>query len=513
MSKPGPDAAPSDRRGDGGRRGDGWSRGSGEGGLRAGVAAGPLPVERGLPMMGYGARTGTALGEHDVLRARALYLESAEGRVLWIECDLCLLAVSQAAEVRGRIAERIGLPPSAILVGCTHTHSGPDSGIAVALAGGEAPTHVSGLLDAAVETGIAAFERAEPARLGCGRTSAAIGRNRRRAGAAIDESVTVVRVDHLDGRPLAVVYVHGCHPTVLGHDNLDYSADWPGEASRRIEERLPGALAIFGPGGHADVDPRTRGLLDLAIPDQSLGEGFEEVHRLGVEVGEAVARCAASIETDAAARVSSRTGSLRIPVHGADGTPEERARRLERRRLAALDAVGLPPDARPRTAQLYALERQVADGRPVEEVRDRLSRLRLYLRDRTAPRIVGSEVAEVEVQVLRLGDLTIAALPIECCADVALDWSQRLAPGSAALLSIANGWLRYLPHERAFEEPGAELGYEVLQSTFVPDASRRLLDLAERLAFELGARTGSRGGVRPPSVEAGARPSAEGAKR
>ena len=49
------------------------------------------------------------------------------------------------------------------------------------------------------------------------------------------------------------------------------------------------------------------------------------------------------------------------------------------------------------------------------------------------------------------------------------------------MLSIANGWLRYLPHPRNFAEPAAHAAYEVVMSTLVPDAATRLLDAGERL--------------------------------
>ena len=50
-----------------------------------------------------------------------------------------------------------------------------------------------------------------------------------------------------------------------------------------------------------------------------------------------------------------------------------------------------------------------------------------------------------------------------------------------AVVGIANGWIRYLPHSRNYEEPLADQKYEILQSTLVPDASDRLLAEAERL--------------------------------
>jgi hypothetical protein len=115
--------------------------------------------------------------------------------------------------------------------------------------------------------------------------------------------------------------------------------------------------------------------------------------------------------------------------------------------------------------------------------------VRGYLRGRMAPRFVGGAEADVEVQVLRIGEARLAALPLEATVEVGAEWKAR-APAPAALLSIANGWLRYLPHEKSFTEPAAERRYEVMMSTFQPDASRLLLDEAERLERGLAAELG-----------------------
>ena len=451
--------------------------------LRAGVACLELPVDLGLPMMGYGARRGTASGRHDPLFARALYLER-EAAALVVECDLCLIAVSQASEIRACIAERTGLAREAILVGCTHTHSGPESGLSVTFSGKPAPAFVAPLLEVAVEVAVAARESARPARMAVGRTEAAIGRNRRREDAPIDRNVLVMRVDAAEGSPLAVMYVHGCHPTVLGHDNLAFSADWPGSASRAIERSLPGAMAMFLLGAHADVDPRTRGILDLAIPDQSVGVTFSEMEALGREVGEAVAKTAETLTPRDDFVISARSTRVQIPAHTGDLSAPEREACLARRRADALAALDLPTDAQAGALDLLRLERERTRHLPADEQRERLSRVRLYLRDLSSPRIAGGHVAEVEVQLLRLGPLVLLGLPIEVCVDVGLDWRARaeaLGESHSSLVSIANGWLRYLPHRRNFEEPPADQGYEVLQSTFVSEAADRLLDAGERL--------------------------------
>lgn len=453
-------------------------------GLRAGTSAVALPLAPGWPMMGYGARQGVASGTHDPLFARALYASAGDGRpgdapseCLIVECDLCLLAPAQARAVRERLASRTGVGVERILVGCIHTHSGPETGFGAVLGGQEPPAHVGPLLDAAVEAGVRAVEGAQPARLGVGHAAARIGRNRRRADGPLDEDVLVVRVDRASGDPLALLYVHGCHPTALGHDNLAYSADWPGVAARALAERFPGVNPVFALGAHADVDPRTRGLLDLAIPGQSVGVGFEETEALGREVAAAVADAAAALETRADVAVGAAAARLEIPA----------LREAAGDREAALEALGLPADAPLRTHEFFALEHERTAHLPEAERRERIARVRLYLRNRTARRFAFGERPEVEVQVLRLGTARLLALPAEPTVDVGLDWKAR-AGADAAVVGIANGWIRYLPHPRNFDEPGAHQKYEILQASLEPGAAVRLLDEAERLDAALGRR-------------------------
>ena len=454
--------------------------------LVAGVARVPLEMPLGGPMMGYGARAGGARAVHDPLFARAIYLAGG-GKCLLVELDVCLLAPAHAEAVRARIAERTGVAAERVLVGSIHTHSGPETGFVAWLGGAEPPVASASLFDAAVAAAEQAHASAAPARLGVGRAEARIGRNRRVAGGPVDPDVLVVRVDRADRSPLAVLYIHGCHPTVLGHDNLDYSADWPGAASRTVESMLPGAMALFALGAHGDVDPRTRGLLDFAIEGQSVGESFAVMESLGREVGVAVANAALAIATDADATIAADTVRLPLPVHGAaDGEPARRSVLAAglARALAALEVD--PATAEPSVGELFAMTHERTRHLPRDEARRRIAVARAYLRDRTAPRFAGGVTPSVGVQVLRLGPAWLLGVPAEATVDVGLDWKSRLGDAPGSVVSIANGWFRYLPHPRNFAEADAELRYEIAMSTFVPDAAARLLDGGDALRARLG---------------------------
>lgn len=453
-------------------------------GVVAGIAKVPLAPPLGLEMMGYGLRQGLAEGTLDPLFARAAYLRG-DAPLLLVSLDVCLLAPSQAGGVRARIAAATGIAERHIAVLCIHTHAGPDTGLGALLAGRNAPPHVAALLDAAVEAGAAAVRAAVPARVGLGAATLGIGRSRREAGGAVDAAARIVRIDRRDGTPLAVLWLHGCHPTALGHENLLYSADWPGAAHAEIERALEGALSLFVLSAHADVDPRTRGLQDLAVANKSLGVDAGTMRALGREAGSAVARAALTIATEPALPIGSASALVSVPVHGG-ADPERAEAALAVRRAAALAALDLPPDAEVRTQELYRRSDALASRLPPSEARARIAAVRLFLRDRTAPYFAGSREPRIEVQALRIGDARWLGLPLEPTVRVGLEWSRRLGSEAAAVLSIANGWLRYLPHTLDFEGQFSEQGYEVLMSTLVPEAAGRLLEAGQALHAGLG---------------------------
>ena len=448
--------------------------------LEAGTSALALPVELGAPMMGYGLRVGETESLHDPLHARALYLRGASDCLI-VTLDVCLIAPAQAEAVRVELERATGVPRERVLVACIHTHSGPDTGLAALAAGKPAPERAAALLATAVRAGREAVRAAAPAALGLAHAAAQIGRNRSKAGGPLDPDLLVLRVDDARGAPLAVAYVHGCHPTALGPENLAWSADWPWAAAARIGEALPGANPIFLLGAHADVDPRTRGVKDLAETGKTRGVGFDEVEKLGREVGEAVAAAALAAKPERSAAVGALSGRVRLAAHAESETE----------RAAALAALELPPDAQLGTNDFFRLETERTQGLPPAERRERIARVRRYLRGRMAKQFAGGPEADVEVQVLRLGEARFAALPLEATVDVGRDWKERTGSPHAAVLSIANGWLRYLPHARSFAEPAAHTHYEVLMSCFEPDAATRLLDFAERLDRRLGAEPGA----------------------
>ena len=454
--------------------------------LSAGVAEVDITPAPGVELMGYGARQGVASGVHDPLFARALHLSSQGREVLLVCADLCLIAPAQADAVRARISERTGIPPECMMISCSHTHSGPDTGLGAWAMGQPEPEHVTTLFDGLARAACEAVAHTAPARLRSGLAQARIGRNRRVWDGPLDPDLLVVQVEDPDGQPQAVLFHHGCHGTVLGHDNLEVSADWAGVAAGRISE-LTGAPALFLLGAHADVDPRTRGLMDLAIPGQSLGLGFEAVRVLGEEAADAALRALAS-STQAPPDVAALRTSLRLPLQLGDRPAAEARRELDARKQALAEKLGIAVQDFPRLSKLGAAALERVRGLPIAQARELLSETRLYLRDKSAPFLAaGERQVDVEVQALRIGDAVLLGLPVEPTTNLGLDWKRRMRGrfAHAGVVGIANGWLRYLPHADDLAHPEARLHYEVLESILAPGACERLLDEGERLAGAL----------------------------
>ncbi len=441
--------------------------------------------------MGYAARRGVSRAVHDPLLARALCLAPAQHEqagVLLLAADLCLMTTGQALQVRERIAQGSGLPARNVLVSCTHTHSGPDMGLQAIADGRAVPGHVAGILTGLVEAGLAAHAARRPARLAWSRGQARIGRNRRLADGPVDRDLLVLRVEGEDGRPIGLVFLHGCHATVLGHENLELSADWPGVASGRIE-RESGGLALFLLGAHGDIDPRTRGVKDLAKTDQSRGRGFDAVEALGAELAEVVLASGSPAEARwLSGPLGACSEELRLPLHLGELSPQDARSELAKRQQQLADRLRTALEHLPRLSELESFVRDRTRGLPVTERRECLALLRSYVRDKTAPFFVGAQrQLEVEVQVFRIAETALLALPLEATAEVGLDWKARMERRGllGAVASIGNGWLRYLPHPRDLAHPRARYHYEVLSSLLAPGACEKLLATGERLLDRL----------------------------
>lgn len=248
-------------------------------GLLAGAASVTVDLPDDTPLAGYGGFPRRAWlpdvfgqhpdtfwfrpsrGVHDPIKARALVLEAAGGRVLWITVDLIGMDASLVSDLRARL-DQLGLRYSAVVAAASHTHSGPGAFARSDLFGfiavdRESPRVRGRLFSAMEEAARQAERRKRPATVGTGRSEIA-GLTDSRVHEPLDPELGVLKVMGTDARPIAVVWNYAIHGTALGRENFKLSGDVMGDAAARIEEQL-GAPALFVNGAEGDVSPRQRG--------------------------------------------------------------------------------------------------------------------------------------------------------------------------------------------------------------------------------------------------------------
>jgi hypothetical protein len=97
----------------------------------------------------------------------------------------------------------------------------------------------------------------------------------------VDPTVNVLLVKDAASKTKAVLVNYACHPSILGPDNLQYSADYPGAMKRYVESQVPGAMCLFVQGGAGDINP-------YRDKEPVAGQGFEAVEEAGQALGKQV---------------------------------------------------------------------------------------------------------------------------------------------------------------------------------------------------------------------------------
>ena len=253
--------------------------------FRAGVARIDITPPVGHVMGGYEARKLPATGTHDSLYATVLVIESADTSLALVTCDLRSFVSTRVGELA---KQKFGVKTTILSV--SHTHSGPLTWEARTPWYGEAEDK---MVEAIGKAKAAMF----PASIEVATGHIYLGFNRRKVvdGQAtmwwrnadrlpshpLDPTVNVLLVKDADSKTRAVLVNYACHPSVLGPDNLRFSADYPGAMKRYVESQVPGATCLFVQGGAGDINP-------YRDKEPVNGQGFQAVDEMGQALGKYV---------------------------------------------------------------------------------------------------------------------------------------------------------------------------------------------------------------------------------
>ena len=404
------------------------------------------PIEP-VPLAGFGrARTACHKGIHDRLAARCAFFRDGAESVALLSCEVIGLPAELCDRIRERIPASLALRPENVVVTATHTHGAP------VLAG----DYLDYFLDRAAEAVTRAHANLQPVRIksGLGRHQEWMGFNRRNLETGflpVDREVPFLMIEDGGGRLRGLVYNYPCHPSILGPDNLEVTADWPAYTAAAIREALGSEVCVvFLQGTSADINSGYNAgvsSLGVQIPTRN--------HETARASGETVARAILRAVPSADAMVDPSVRSISVPFE------------LER----------IPPDGLPLARESVAkcsaeVERLVAGAAPapailMAKVESAYARFRVAALEENARRPSLRQV--VAQTAFALGEAGFLCFPGEFFVQSGLQLRANSRFRTTFSVGIANDYLGYFPPADAM----AEGGYEVACAKFTGETADR----------------------------------------
>ncbi len=449
--------------------------------FRAGAAASNVTPPLGVSISG-GMRDRTAVHVNDELHARCLVLDDGAARIAFVLVDNCVIPRHVFDDAKELIEQETGIPAAHVLMAATHSHSTPTT---THIFQSEPNTEYLPFLVRRIADGVRrAVNNLEPARIawGSGDLPDEVF-NRRwhlkpgampenpfgnrddevrmnpgrgsddlvRPAGPIDPEIAFIAVESLDGRPIALLANYSLH-YVGGVPGNHISADYFGVFADRIQELLeadrlePPFVGIMSNGTSADINN-----INFQEPAPGRQPGEQMTH-----VGHAAARV----------------------VHEAyDG--------LEWRDWVALDAavteleigVRLPSEEEvTRAREIMA----AADGPEMQTLAEIYARETVLLSEYP-------ESVPLWAQALRIGDLSIAAIPCEVFVEIGLEIKETNPFDKAFTIQLANGYNGYLPTPEQYALGGYET-WRARSSYLEPNASVTITAALMEMFEELHSR-------------------------
>ena len=411
----------------------------------------------------------------DPLYVRSLVLDDGENTIAMALVDSCMVHRDVLDPARSRAAKATGIPAENIMVCATHTHSAPFPNVVHDTP--EERAYQAQLLDGIVDSLAQAARSKEGARAAWGdhslpgevfnrrwflkdgkmpvnpfgssddkvKMNPARGLIQRPAGPT-DPEVSVLYVEDLEGRPLAVFANYALH--YVGNTGLQVSADYFGEFSRLMEVRLatksPRFVAMLSNGTSGDINninfrqPRPRRAV------------FEQI------------TVVASKAADAAT----------LAIRSA-GTPSAKVGLGMKQREVTLRHRAIAPETLERAKKLTAIPLKAGERKSLE---------RIYA-ERTVALAKEPATAGVVIQAIRIGDLAICTLPFEVLVEIGLELKDKSPAKDTFVVELANGGYGYLPTPRQHELGGYEtwLGTSKVQEDASEILVKNLLEMLDAL--------------------------------
>ena len=410
--------------------------------MKAGFAKIDITPRVGVELCGFGPfRNRHSIGVRDQLWARAMAVSDGDTTAVVLSCDLVDVTLDTTHTVRRLVQEQTGVAREAIMVHCTHTHSGPAT---VPIIGwGDVDMPYMKLLPArlakACIDAIAALRPAEFAHAAV--PCEGIGYNRQheqrpsledalspdwrpQRPELTDTTCHTIRVDcPQTDKTIGFLSYFGCHPVVCCAETRYIHGDYAGVATNLLEAEYAGAIGLFLQGAQGDVN--------TCVVHHPEAESLEALDVIATRYADNVRRGLRNA-------TAFDPTPLNCELRAATFTRENRHIRELRTMLAEKEAVlkregasDEDTDVRMATVYVHALRGLVA---------------RIEAGTYTHP--------ATELQGIRLGAITFLASPFETFQQIKNDVVAQ-APGPVTLvMGITNDCLGYAPDTETAESGG-----------------------------------------------------------
>ena len=274
-----------------------------------GAARQEITPEQPVRLSGYASRGVTHEGIDDGLEVRAIVFRrlladsaiqgAAEPWQVLVSVDSIGVPASLTERIVARIEASHGIGRHQMAIASTHTHYAPHlvdaipNLFTIPLNDQEklqVAAYTQMVEDRTVAAIAEAISKAVPAKLEIGQTQTDFAKNRRPplahlpgtsdpVAGPVDHRVFLLKATSMDGQPLAVVYQYACHATTIPAERNRVSGDWPGWSARKLQEAIPGCVALPVIGCGADANPTPRGSLEIS---REYGERLADVVRSAI---------------------------------------------------------------------------------------------------------------------------------------------------------------------------------------------------------------------------------------
>jgi len=391
-------------------------------------------------------------GVYRDLYARTVVFSHEDKQVAFVLCDLLGISSELVKTIRVRVHQKTGLSPEEIFIACTHSHSTPDT----IGSGFECPEYLEELIEIVANSIGCATKEMQPVRVGWGRVPVRGLAHSRRMQLAngkvyttrygvpstwrvnpkliqrqgqIDPDITVVRIEKLDGEPLALISNFGCHASVALMSNL-ISGDFPGEAMSSLEAVYnESCIVLCTNGAAADVDPT------LEMPYWG-PRSDQNASRLGKIFAAQVLECAERVTVEELAQIQISQQKVDLEVR------EDWIRLLE--------------NEKERMQQEFSKD---------------------WTFSSVISQILKTGVIHTEVQIIQLNGLFLVGFPGEIFSATGLELKSNVDGRAGIAIELSNDNIGYIPTAEASEEGGYEVA-PTLWGRVNPDAERKLLSAA-----------------------------------